>query len=292
MEMKLFFPGATTLQYREIGTIQSGQDGSIYGDYLFRFNAKGICSVYTTDNWEHISTFEVDKNNLISPHSNAVCFGTNYYRDSDEFPLIYTNVYNNYAKCEDRREGTCCVYRIQRNGNNFSSELVQVIRIDFVNDSQYWCSPAVQDIRPYGNFIIDTDVNALYAFVMRDEAHQTRFFKFDLPNHMEGIVDDELGVKVISLKLEDIQTQFDSAYTNYMQGAACYDGYIYSIEGFDASAEKPARLRVFNLDKQEEVMEINLAELGLTREPEFIDVYQNKLIYSDNKGALYYLGFC
>ena len=48
MEMKLFFPGATTLQFREIGTIQSGQDEA-YGDYLFRFNAKGICSVYTTD---------------------------------------------------------------------------------------------------------------------------------------------------------------------------------------------------------------------------------------------------
>ena len=50
--------------------------------------------------------------------------------------------------------------------------------------------------------------------------------------------------KVISLKLEDIQTQFDM-YTNYMQGALATT-VIYSIEALMLQ-QKPARLRVFNL---------------------------------------------
>ena len=41
-------------------------------------------------------------------------FGNEYYDEKDEFPLLYTNIYNNYAKTDDKRKGITCVYRIHK----------------------------------------------------------------------------------------------------------------------------------------------------------------------------------
>ena len=93
------------MKMNKIGKIAGGQDGAIWGDLLFRFQNHGGCYVYDLNNLEELARFRLDGTDAWMPHSNAVMFGSEYFAEGDEFPLLYTNVYNTYAKEEDRREG-------------------------------------------------------------------------------------------------------------------------------------------------------------------------------------------
>jgi hypothetical protein len=109
-EEVLEMPNGVDFVYKELGRIPAGQDGAIYGNYIFRFESDGTCKVVTLDKLEVIASFTLDRIDQIKPHSNAVCFSNVKYDEADEFPLLYSNVYNNYASDKtDRREGMCCV---------------------------------------------------------------------------------------------------------------------------------------------------------------------------------------
>ena len=129
------------MKIKRIAKIKLGQDGAIWGGFLFRFDSDGSCAVYEMDKIdaygeeiEAFSTFYLDRIDDMKPHSNSVVFGSEYYEDGDEFPLLYSNVYNNYASKVEKRKGVCCIYRIQRNGNEFTTTLVGLIEIGFVDD--------------------------------------------------------------------------------------------------------------------------------------------------------------
>ena len=129
------------MEIRKFSKIARMQDGAIWGKFLIQLCADGQCIVYDMDQMENteecpqvFSRFSLDKSDLICPHSNAVVFGSEYYESGDEFPLLYSNIYNNYAREADKMIGTCCVYRIQRQGHVFQSTLVQLIQVGFVDD--------------------------------------------------------------------------------------------------------------------------------------------------------------
>ena len=117
------------MKIKQVATISCGQDGAIWDNYLFRFEKNGNAHVYdlsgigseTATPLPQIAAFRLDRADEIVPHSNAVMFGTEYYAPGDEFPLLYSNIYNNYAKSKDRLTGVCCVYRLQREGLTFST---------------------------------------------------------------------------------------------------------------------------------------------------------------------------
>ena len=108
---------------KTLPSVPSGQDGTVIGDNFFRFDADGSCSVYHLPDCAFIGSFTLDKSDILKMHCNAVDFGKKY-REEDEFPLIYTNIYNNYAKSEDSLPGVCGVYRIARENETFTSTLV------------------------------------------------------------------------------------------------------------------------------------------------------------------------
>ena len=269
--MSLYFDGAFRLVCTHLGTIAKGQDGIIYDGCLFRFSAKGTCRVYNLQTLNELCTFTLDKVDSWMPHSNSVSI-----RDD----VLYTNLYNTYANADDRHEGVCCAYRIIREGDTFRTEFLQMIRIGFA-DTSLWQSENRQDVRPYGNFVVEGD--QLHAFVMRDKSHTTRFFSFALPDITE--------TEVI-LTQEDIEAQFDECYVNYMQGAICHKGLIYSVEGFDHPNDRgrPA-LRIFDTQAQKQVFFADLVEYGLVSEPEWVDVYEETLYYADHAGNVYRLAF-
>jgi hypothetical protein len=242
-----------------------------------------------TERLAELCTFQLDKLDLLTPHSNSVCFGTQFFRDGDPFPVLYTNLYNNYP---GKKEGMCCVYRILLADGVFSSQLLQVLKVDFVHDGALWYSENQNDIRPYGNFTIDPATNKLYAFVMRDESRVTRFFRFSLPDIFLGEPDPVLGVPVYALTKDRIEQQFDTEYMHYMQGAACHNGLIYSVEGFTypKSTAIPT-LRVVDTQAEAQVFSTDLIRYGLLKEPEFLEVYDGQLYYSDHSGATYLLRF-
>ena len=214
----------------KLSKIVGGQDGAIYNNFLFRFSSKGGCTVYDmkylTEEAVPFAEFKLDGLDMIVPHSNSVIFGNEFFAPDDEFPLLYSNVYNNYAKTEDKRVGICCVYRLVREGNVFSTTLVQLIKIGFTDDRGLWRSAGdVEDKRPYGNFVVDTQRSLLYAFLMRDGEKQTRYFSFDLPKLSDGEVGAS-GIREVILTTDMIKEYFDTPYHNYVQGAVCRDGKI------------------------------------------------------------------
>ena len=86
----------------KLSKIVGGQDGAIYNNFLFRFSSKGGCTVYDmkylTEEAVPFAEFKLDGLDMIVPHSNSVIFGNEFFAPDDEFPLLYSNVYNNYAK--------------------------------------------------------------------------------------------------------------------------------------------------------------------------------------------------
>ena len=275
------------MSYTHEWTAVSGQDGAIWGDYLFRFDSVGGCTVYSIPEQKQVSAFKLDKSDILSPHSNAVCFGAEYYADGDEFPLLYSNIYNNYAKADDRLEGVCCVYRLTRDGDAFSSQLVQVIEIGFTEDLDLWKSLENNgDVRSYGNFTVDRDNSKLYAFVMRDKEKVTRYFEFDLPKLADGTMNETWGVNVVALTADKILKQFDSEYSNFVQGACFHDGKIYSVEGFSGADNAP-KMQIIDPAAGEQYAAIDLWNIGLKIEPEFVDFYEGTLYYVDASGKVY-----
>ena len=273
------------------------QDGAIYGDYLFRFNGKGLCRVFDArgltagvQSLARIAEFRISGEDPLVPHFNAVCFGSEFYAGGDEFPLMYANLYNNYAKEENRREGVCCVYRMQRSGTDFSMTLVQIIRIDFTDDCILWRSAeGTNDVRPYGNFVVDTEKNLLHVFTMRDADHTARYFTFRLPRLADSVPDPEFGIPSVTLGREDILSYFDTEYHLYIQGACCHGGLIYSSEGFNEKI--PPALRVIDPAKKKQIRHMHLPDYGYTVEAEWIEFYGRKCYYSDAHGQTFLVDF-
>lgn len=287
------------MEIKQIGKISPGQDGAIHGSILFRFDTKGNCTVYDIsklteeDNaeGEPIAHFTLDRAEILVPHSNAVCFGCEYYEEGDEYPLLYTNVYNNYARNENKMIGTTLVYRIQRDGDIFISKLVQIIEIGFTENQELWKAYVDKHgDRPYGNFLIDNESSSYWAFVMRSENLGTRYFRFDLPSVFDGKMDDSLNVRRVVLRKNDIREYFDCQYHRFIQGAALYGGKIYSTEGFSRDSVNRPAIRIIDLATAEEKY-FDITELGLVNEPELIDFYCGKCFYSDAHGNFYSVEF-
>ena len=288
------------MKIKQIAKIRGGQDGAIYGGYIFRFDSKGNCSVYDFSSpdfsGEHvaelkpIAEFTLDRVSDITPHSNSVVFGSERYEAGDEFPLLYTNVYNTYSGAVDKMCGVCCVYRITRDDSSFSSKLVGLITVDFTDDRELWRSPAeVADIRPYGNFVIDTENRKYWAYVMRDGVRETRYFRFALPSLADAEIDPRFGVPNAHLKDADIEKYFDAPYHNYVQGGVFHTGKVYEVEGFGKDVR--AALRVINTEEEREELYFDFYDVGYGDEPEFIDFFGDRCVYIDAHGNVFYLEF-
>lgn len=263
------------------------QDGAIYGGMIFKFHSDGLCNVFSMETGKRVGGFVLNQADAYKPHCNAVCFSNEFYQEGDEFPLLYANIYNNYNKdeFEDKRPGMFCVYRIFREGGSFKSRLLQVIRVDFAG-AEPWRSgwneekQSFTDRSPWGNFIIDTDNNKLWAFVTRDENHTTRFFCFDIPK-----VEKTETTAFVKLTKGMVQRTFDIPYSWYLQGACYHDGKIYSTEGMGTDAN-PTGIRVVDLEHGIEDCLVNLhADDSYRREAEFIDFADGVCWYGDYKNS-------
>lgn len=283
------------ISMRLVAKIAGGQDGAIFGDELFRFDHRGGCRVYRMPELlsaaggsvSASATFTLDRASEFVPHSNAVFFGCERYEEGDEFPLLYSNVYNNYAGKEEPYMGVCCVYRLTRTAGGFETALVQLIKIGFCEDPTLWkAHPDRHEARPYGNFLIDRDTGRYYAFVMRanDEA---RYFTFRTPSVREGEILPALGVRQVTLAPADILSYFDAPPHRYIQGATAHGGLIYSTEGFSGHEILRPTIRVIDPAAGRELASYDLISLGYTDEAEMIDFYHGVCYYSDAHGYVY-----
>lgn len=286
--------------FKKLGNICQGQDGCIWENTVFRFSGDGICRVYDLQNLtpcengeaKMIASFKLDRADELCPHSNSVCFGKDKYDKDDEYPLLYTNLYNAYDRCEDEMWGVCCVYRLMRDGDSFKTTLVQIIEVGFAHDAELWCSRKPgegRDMRPFGNFVVDAENGLYHGLVMRDKPQKTRYFTFKLPNPTDGQLDGHFGVNRVTLTKDDILSKFDCDYSSYLQGACVHKGLIYSIEGGTKSYTSPATLTVVDPKACRQIIRISLIYYGMDFEPEFIDFTDNRCIFIDNMGNVFEL---
>ena len=191
-----------TMKRLDFNTDGAIQDGTIYKQHLLKFNGDGTCKVYSLLTNELVSTFTLDRSNVIKMHSNSVCLGP-FLSRTDMLPLFYSNVYNSYSSELDKKKGTVGVYKLFYNGNAYSSMLIQLIRIGFTDDRNLWMSAVGSDRSPYGNFVVDPINNKIWFFVTRDANKTTRFFCFELPTPGAGEFDATSGVNVYTLTADD-----------------------------------------------------------------------------------------
>ena len=285
------------MKITKIGEIGGGQDGAIYGDLLFRLDHTGGVRVYDLTallpegRSKAVAVFTLGSVEKLIPHSNAVFFGEERYSPEDEFPVLYSNVYNNLASAADPMPGTLCAYRIRRTEDSFSATLVQLIRVGFCEDATLWrASEKAHGVRPYGNFVLDKESGTLYAFVMRDELRGTRYFSFAMPSVHDGELLPSLGVRGVTLTPDAILRMFDMPYYRFIQGAIAHGGYIYSTEGFSNSEPNPPAIRVVDPSAGCETY-YSLPALDIWEEPEMIDFFRGTCYYSDACGNLYTVSF-
>jgi hypothetical protein len=266
------------------------QDGEAFGDVLFTFKADGTGNAYNIHTGEFLDGFSLGGKDKVAPHVNSASFSDQYYKEGDEYPLLYTSMYNNVTALNKYLLGTCCVYRITELGGQFDAQLVQIIRLGFVADRELWLSPK-ENSRPYGNFVVDTDRDLLYAFVPRDDSQTTRFFAFALPEPKAGTRSEKFGCNQVILEQKDIMRRFDVGYFSSPQGCCYADGKIYSVEGFGSYNMVPPFLRVVDVESGLQTHSINLGQLGLDREPEVITMLDGQLYYINADMVLRKLSF-
>ena len=71
------------MNIKRVANIRDGQDGAIFGKYLFRFSHRGEGRVHDLEaikaapggSFREIAAFTLDRAEDICPHSNAVMFG-------------------------------------------------------------------------------------------------------------------------------------------------------------------------------------------------------------------------
>ena len=234
------------------------QDSAVYGDTYITTSSTGYYKIYTMNGDLLKSSTALDQIATIVPHCNSVCFGTEKYDEDDTYPLLYLNAYNNAGL----PKGACYVYRLL---NNMTTSLQQTILIDFV-DEPIWAGDG-HSVRPYGNFIVDTDNNKLYAYVMIDSLSVTRFFKFDLPSLSDGAT--------VRLEESDIEEYFDIPWMYYMQGACYFNNKIYATCGFSTA---DCKLYVVDLVDKKVTSVVPMG--GFVGEPESAFVYKDTLYIS------------
>lgn len=250
---------SSPLVYVNDGDLQSAQGGVIYNGYIFQFYKTAKFKVFNLETSQVIGIFDLANNDTITPHCNSVFFGTEKYSESDEYPILYVNAYNN----TNLPKGTCYGYRLVNNNGVFETTLIQTITIGFTNDT-LWISG--NDTRPYGNFVLDTDINCLYAYTLRDTDNVTRFFKFDMPS---------ISNSNVTLNVSDIKEYFDIPYCKLIQDSCYLNGKIYLIHG-NSSSNNMGYMKVIDLFSKSIVSEINTSEIEES-EPELIDIYKGNL---------------
>lgn len=254
----------------------------IYGNELFHMytggnSTRAYFGVYNLETNVLSGVFEMDSDTPYI-HCNSACFG-NKQNSTDDYPLMYVNSYMDNAV----GKGVCFVEKIIKSGNDYTTEQVQKIRIDFA-DQEIWTGATMNpSTLAAGNWIVDTVNNRLIAYTTQG-FDRTRFFLFELP---------ELTDAEVVLSQGDILDYFDVAYIANIQDACLHNGMIYLNAGINwGDYDRILRLYVINLSGRSIVSEIHLEQIPLLNdEPEGIDYYDGSLIMSRVSKQLIKLDF-
>lgn len=199
-------------------------------------------------------------------HCNNADFSNTFYKDTDEFPLLYSSQQGKGVRC-------ILVDRIYKEGEDYQLETIQRIDIPYEIDVPLQYSP---------DAIVDKENNYLYVYTGGTiPATDFYVYKFRMPSFTEGNV--RLTEKDI---LSEWVIRGNPAY--YKQGGMIKDDVLYIMEGVPRWGTDNI-LRIINLN-QNSFSLINLSELTNVKwESEDIFWYDNSLFIASNNSGIYRL---
>lgn len=200
--------------YMELHGRSNSQGGACYGNFLFiGVNSNKILDVYDLAQKQKLGVISMEGANA-SCHANTLSFGTQFYRDGDEFPVLYIS-----SGSAIQPQGDCVivyVYRLQRENKsdtivNFKSSLVQTINLVGFN---HWTE-----------FVVDSSNDFLW--VRYNQGEKIVFLKYSIP---------PISMKKVVLTPKDsnIRDRFSLDYVKQLrnsQGMVCFKDIIYYPAG-------------------------------------------------------------
>lgn len=242
------------------------QGGACFGNYLFvGYHRNRFVDIYDLSNRTFICSMPMQTPEPRSKcHANTINFGSHFYKQGDEFPLLYVSSGYSISNNEDR--SNVYVYRLSKATNQdgsfvFKSELVQTIS---VLGSGGWTE-----------CVTDNEHDALWF--RYDKYVKRCFLKYHVPDVRLKNSD------INPLEVPALDTLFFMNFRNlkHSQGMFCHEGNIYIPSGVPSWGEEPY-LSIVNLEKKDYTHIINLVDLEMinrsslrdnTWEPEFFFVF-------------------
>lgn len=230
------------------------QGGDCWGDYFFQFSKNNaVIRIYNLKDKELIQKF-IHKNNgggfVSNCHCNSVCFGSEYYEEGDEFPLLYVSTgYGNNGYTG------ALVYRITKEKGLFSFSLVQTLRFPVLKSS--WT-----EFIPAGN--------VCYVCYTSDYI----VYKMPMPSVHDGdvIIDGSKG----ALEVFQFPPQPQIMKNSRNQGRLYYKGKIVLTSGVPGSREASV-LVVLDLETRTYEHIFDFFDMGLNTESESIFFWRDRL---------------
>lgn len=245
-------------KYMDITTsFGNEQGGACYDKYFFQGYAKN----------ESFGVFDLEKKTFICKidihepaagayiHVNTINFGSSRMYEDDFFPLLY--VCSGYTK---NIKGSPCsfiyVYRIQKHSNADNTEIFTIELVQTIT------------LKGFGSWtdgILDNEHNVLWI------KYGYRLASFPLPRPEDGD---------ITIQCENALSDFTFGtypFKSSNQGHLYHDNKIMIVSGISANTQKLAFI-VINLLTQNIELVIDLAEIGLTSEPENVFFYKDQLM--------------
>lgn len=242
------------IEYEEIMELSGrySQGGDCWGDYFFQFTKNNFeVRVFDLSTKTLVQTINITNSlrGFVSDcHCNTVCFGTEYYSDEDQFPLIYVST--GYAA--DGYTGAL-VYRITQHNGRFFITLVQTIK--FPVDKSSWT-----EFVPGNEF-------AYLCYIS-----ERIIFKVPMPKLKDG---DCIISRDNAIETYQFTPQPEWMATSRNQDRMFYQGKILFVSGVP-----PGEASVFvvlNLDLRERERIIDFKKNGLESEPESIFIWRGDI---------------
>ena len=224
----------------------NAQGGACWGDWFFQFsNYNNYVRVYNLAEKTLKQNYSInakDKGFVKNCHCNSVCFGSSYFSEMDEFPLLYVST--GYTK--DGFSGVL-VYRVIKIDDLFSFTLVQTIRLPVLNSSSW------TEFIPAGE----------YCYV-----GYTGDFVYGGDVILDGNKD---AIEVFQFPPQPEKIKYSSN-----QGKLYHNGKIIYPSGIPQIGEDSV---FFFLDLKSKTYEhiFSFPELGLYKEPESVFFWRNSL---------------
>lgn len=261
---------ATLQRVNSVASGHSFQGATIYKNMLFAaMNNNSEMLVYDLNANIQIGSIIIPE--IADHHNNNINFGSEFYDENDEFPLLYMSQENNEVH-------KCVVARITRRNNVWTYENVQTITYPTPQENKMW----------WANSYIDAENNYIYLMGYKnqswtDGSNENRLVsrRWALPKLADGDV---------TLNVADSTNYHEIPFWVATQGAIFKGGKLYQVYGTPTYKEW-IKMRVLDLENGKVEHTLDMYTRGFTTEPEGIGYYNGLLYVVDVSGNIFKMEF-